>query len=229
MKTIRLGTRPSELALWQANWTREALEKNGANVEIVKIATSGDVDRSEAIVNIGAQGVFTKEIQRALLNNEIDVAVHSLKDLPIEKIPGLRLVAAPERADCRDAFVSNKYASIDELPEGAVLGTSSMRRKSMALRYAAKLYPDAKAPVWDARDIRGNVGTRLRKLDDGEYDALVLAPAGLNGLTPPTESRPTWNVRLPARGRSRRAWARKRDDDPETIKQVEKLIDRSAF
>ncbi|MDD3589499.1 MAG: hydroxymethylbilane synthase [Thermoguttaceae bacterium] len=230
MKTIRLGTRPSELALWQANWTREALEKNGANVKIVKIATSGDVDRSEVIVNIGAQGVFTKEIQRALLNNEIDVAVHSLKDLPIEKIPGLRLVAAPERADCRDAFVSNKYASIDELPVGAVLGTSSMRRKSMALRYAAKLYPDAKAPVWDVRDIRGNVGTRLRKLDDGEYDALVLASAGLERLDAADRitsylERPDF---LPAVGQGALG-LETRDDDPETIKQVEKLIDRSAF
>lgn len=166
--------------MWQANWTRDALVNLGYEVEIVKIVTTGDAKRSEAIANLGAQGVFTKEIQKALLAGEIDVAAHSLKDLPVERIPGLKLTASPARADVRDVFVSNRYGSIDELPPGAKLGTSSMRRKSMALRYCAQKYPDA--PRWDVQDIRGNVETRLKKLDDGEYDALILASAGLNRL-----------------------------------------------
>lgn len=180
MKPIRLGTRPSALAMWQANWTRDALVKLGYEVEIVKITTTGDEKRHEAIANLGAQGVFTKEIQKALLAGEIDVAAHSLKDLPVERAPGLKLTASPERADVRDVFVSNRYASIDELPPGSKLGTSSMRRKSMALRYCAKKYPNE--PRWNVQDIRGNVETRLKKLDDGEYDALILASAGLNRL-----------------------------------------------
>lgn len=230
MKTIRLGTRPSALALWQANWTREALEKIGVDVEIVKITTSGDVNRTEAIANIGAQGVFTKEIQRALLNDEIDVAAHSLKDLPVEKIPGLRLSAVPEREDSRDVFVSNKYASIDELPEGAVLGTSSMRRKSMALRYASKKFPDAKRPAWDVRDIRGNVETRLRKLDEGEFDAIILASAGLKRLELAdriTSYLPGPDF-LPAVGQGALG-LETREDDAETIEALEKLIEPGAF
>ena len=116
MKTIRLGTRPSALAMWQATWTRDALVKLGLDVEIVKISTTGDAKRHEAIVNLGAQGVFTKEIRGALLAGEIDLAVHSLKDLPVEKAPGLKLVASPKRADTRDVFVSNRYESIADLP-----------------------------------------------------------------------------------------------------------------
>ncbi|MBP5621100.1 MAG: hydroxymethylbilane synthase [Thermoguttaceae bacterium] len=230
MKTIRLGTRPSALALWQANWTRAALEKIGVDVEIVKITTSGDVNRTEAIANIGAQGVFTKEIQRALLNDEIDVAAHSLKDLPVEKIPGLRLTAVPEREDVRDVFVSNKYATIDELPEGAVLGTSSMRRRSMALRYASKKFPDAGRPAWDVRDIRGNVETRLRKLDEGEYDAIILASAGLTrlGLADRARSYLESPDFLPAVGQGALG-LETREDDAETIEALEKLIEPGAF
>ena len=165
MKPLRLGTRPSALALWQANWTRDALEANGVPVEIVKIHTKGDVDRNSAIVNLGAQGVFTKEIQRALLLGEIDLAVHSLKDLPVERIDGLRLTAVPVRADFRDAFVSNRFATLDELPLGAVVATSSMRRQSQLLRRSNG--------AWDVRPVRGNVETRLQKLDDGEFDAMI--------------------------------------------------------
>ena len=213
MKTIRLGTRPSALAMWQANWTRDALNKLGVDVEIVKIVTSGDVNRAAAIANLGAQGVFTKEIQRALLNGEIDVAAHSLKDLPVEKIPGLKLAAVPAREDCRDVFVSNRFATLDELPQGAKIGTSSMRRKSMLLRYGAKRFPDAKGDAWDVRDIRGNVETRLKKLDDGEFDALALASAGLKRLG--------FESRI-------RSFLEK-EDDLETVETIEKISDSAAM
>ena len=222
MKSVRLGTRPSALALWQANWTRDALSQLGADVEIVKITTSGDVKRDAAIANIGAQGVFTKEIQRALLSGEIDLAVHSLKDLPVERIPGLQLTAVPARADFRDVFISNKFASLDELPPGAVVGTSSMRRKSQLLRRSKG--------TWDVRDVRGNVETRLKKLDDGEYDALILAFAGLNRLgfaDRPREflERPEF---LPAVGQGALG-LETRVDDPETNVQITQLIDESTF
>lgn len=230
MKPIRLGTRPSALALWQTNWTRDALRRHGVEVEVVEIVTSGDVNRTDSIVNLGAQGVFTKEIQRALLNNEIDVAVHSLKDLPVEKIPGLRLAAVPKRADNRDAFVSKRYSSLDELPAGAVIGTSSMRRKSMLMRYGAKRYPDAGVTAWMVRDIRGNVETRLRKLDDGEFDAIVLASAGLErlGLSERVRSYLSKPDFLPAVGQGALG-LETRDDDTATIEQVEKLIDADSF
>lgn len=222
MKPLRLGTRPSALALWQANWTRDALEANGVPVKIVKIHTKGDVDRSSAIVNLGAQGVFTKEIQRALLLGEIDLAVHSLKDLPVERIDGLRLTAVPERADFRDAFVSNRFASLDELPSGAVVATSSMRRQSQLLRRSNG--------AWDVRPTRGNVETRLQKLDSGEFDAMILASAGLNRLGFGSRircflERPDF---LPAVGQGALG-LETRSDDAETIARVEPLTDEATL
>lgn len=222
MKPLRLGTRPSALALWQANWTRDALEANGVPVKIVKIHTKGDVDRSSAIVNLGAQGVFTKEIQRALLLGEIDLAVHSLKDLPVERIDGLRLTAVPERADFRDAFVSNRFASLDELPPGAVVATSSMRRQSQLLRRSNG--------AWDVRPTRGNVETRLQKLDSGEFDAMILASAGLNRLGFGSRIRcflesPDF---LPAVGQGALG-LETRSDDAETIARVEPLTDEATL
>ena len=222
MKPLRLGTRPSALALWQANWTRDALEANGVPVEIVKIHTKGDVDRNSAIVNLGAQGVFTKEIQRALLLGEIDLAVHSLKDLPVERIDGLRLTAVPLRADFRDAFVSNRFATLDELPPGAVVATSSMRRQSQLLRRSNG--------AWDVRPVRGNVETRLKKLDDGEFDAMILASAGLNRLGFGSRirhflERPDF---LPAVGQGALG-LETRADDAETIARVAPLADEATF
>lgn len=222
MKPLRLGTRPSALALWQANWTRDALEANGVPVEIVKIHTKGDVDRNSTIVNLGAQGVFTKEIQRALLLGEIDLAVHSLKDLPVERIDGLRLTAVPVRADFRDAFVSNRFATLDELPPGAVVATSSMRRQSQLLRRSNG--------AWDVRPVRGNVETRLKKLDDGEFDAMILASAGLNRLGFGSRirhflERPNF---LPAVGQGALG-LETRADDAETIARVAPLADEATF
>ena len=168
---MRLGTRGSTLARRQANWTAEHLQIQGVTVETVIIQTSGDLVQNESIVNIGAQGVFTKEIQRALLENQIDIAVHSLKDLPTEEVAGLSLAAVPPRESYRDAFVSLIAKRIEDLPAGSLIGTGSLRRKTQILYHFGDRYR--------VEDIRGNVETRLRKLKQQEYDALILAEAGL--------------------------------------------------
>ena len=169
---LRLGTRASPLARWQAEWVAAQLTKRGASVELVPITTQGDV-KSAPLGQIGGQGLFTKELQRALLDQTIDLAVHSLKDLPTSPIPGLIIAAVPERESVRDVLVSVKAQSIAELPRAARIGTGSLRRKSQLLY----LRPDLVI-----EDIRGNVETRLRKLDEGQYDALILAEAGLKRL-----------------------------------------------
>ncbi len=171
-EAIRIGTRGSALARWQANWVAEQLNAAGVPVEVIFISTQGDV-KSGPIGNIGAQGVFTKELQRALLDHQIDLAVHSLKDLPTDEVDGLTLAAAPPREDCGDALVSNTAKSLDELPHGARIGTGSARRSAQLLFAREDL---------DVADIRGNVDTRLKKLDAGEYDAIILAEAGLKRL-----------------------------------------------
>ena len=171
MKTIRIGTRGSALALWQAHWVENTLRQHGFATQIVEIGTSGDKDRRQPIANLGAEGVFTKEIQRALLADEIDLAVHSLKDLPTETIDGLEFVASPKRGPFRDAFVSYKAASLDELPDGSRIGTGSVRRKAQLLNLHGERFKIV--------DIRGNVETRLQKLDAGDCDAIILAEAGL--------------------------------------------------
>lgn len=161
--------------MWQANRVREELERNSISVEIVPINTSGDKNRTDPIGRLGAPGAFTKEIQRALLDGRIDLAVHSLKDLPTDPIPGLLFAATLDRADRRDVFVSRKYQSLRELPAGSVIGTGSLRRK-------CQLIWRLKGRGIRIDDIRGNVETRLKKLDAGEYDAVVLAAAGLSRL-----------------------------------------------
>lgn len=173
--TLRIGTRSSALALWQANHVRKELEKVSVSAEIVHIKTEGDLNHSDPIVKMSAQGVFVKEIQKALLEDRIDLAVHSLKDLPIEPVVGLHFAATLSREDVSDVFVSRKYKTPDELPSGARVGTGSLRRRcQLAHRFCEKNL------LFD--DIRGNIETRLRKLDCGEYDALVLAAAGLRRL-----------------------------------------------
>lgn len=170
MRTLRLGTRGSALARWQAEWVAARLAAYGAAVSLVPITTQGDRQQAGPVEAIGGQGVFTKELQRALLDEQIDLAVHSLKDLPTDPVPGLELAAVPERAPCGDVLISRRAPSFADLPRGALIGTGSSRRRSQ---------------LWHARpdlrmaDVRGNVDTRLRKLDEGEYDALVLAEAGL--------------------------------------------------
>ncbi len=172
-KSLRLGTRASALARWQADWVGASLEELGVEVLLVPVTTSGDRQQRESVAAIGGQGVFTKEIQQALLDDRIDLAVHSLKDLPTEPVDGLSLAAVPERAPPGDVLVGREHATLDELPEDAVVGTGSLRRRAQILH----VRPDLRI-----RDVRGNVDTRLRKLDAGDYDAVVLAEAGLRRL-----------------------------------------------
>lgn len=176
MKTnFTIGTRQSLLALWQSNHIADRLREQypGCTVTLKKIVTKGDRILDVPLAQIGGKGLFTKELETALLEGEIDLAVHSLKDMPTALPEGLCLTAITERANAGDAFVSNKYPTIEALPEGAVLGTSSLRRKAQFL--AAR--PDLKIV-----DLRGNVDTRLRKLDEGQMDAIILAAAGLTRL-----------------------------------------------
>lgn len=172
-RTLRLGTRGSRLARWQADWVAERLRGLGQSVEIIEITTHGDTHQAAPVSTIGAQGVFTKEIQRAVLAGDVDLAVHSLKDLPTESVAGLVLAAVPPREDPADVLVCRTAASLAALPQGARVGTGSLRRQAQ-LRYAR--------PDLCVEEVRGNIETRLRKLDEGEFDALVLAKAGLARL-----------------------------------------------
>ena len=170
---LRIGTRASQLAQWQANWVGDQLRRLGATVKLVEITTCGDTEQSGPVAEIGVQGAFTKEIQTALLESRVDVAVHSLKDLPTAPIEGLVLAAVPLRENVADALVARGGSLFTSLPQAARVGTGSLRRRSQ-LKH---LRPDLQVV-----GIRGNVDTRLRKLDDGEYDAVILAAAGLSRL-----------------------------------------------
>lgn len=169
---LRIATRQSPLALWQANFVKSALEQRfpELSVELVTMVTKGDIILDTPLAKIGGKGLFVKELELALLEGRADLAVHSMKDIPMEFPEGLGLAAICEREDPRDAFASNKYASLAELPKGAVVGTSSLRRQCQLMA----AYPDL-----TVKSLRGNVGTRLAKLDNGEYDAIILASAGL--------------------------------------------------
>ena len=172
---LKIGTRQSLLALWQSNHIAACLRKQYPECEVVlkKIVTKGDRILDVPLAQIGGKGLFTKEIEEDLLSGEVDLAVHSLKDMPTVLPEGLCLTAITERANVGDAFVSNDYACFEELPLGAVVGTSSLHRKAQLL---------AARPDLTIRDLRGNVDTRLRKLDEGLYDAVILAAAGLERL-----------------------------------------------
>jgi hydroxymethylbilane synthase len=172
---LLIGTRGSPLALWQARHIADRLRPLAGPrpVEFVEIVTSGDRVRDLALSQIGGDGVFTKEIQRALLDGNVDVAVHSLKDLPTTHVEGLTLAAVPPRGPAGDAFVSLRHRRFDDLPPGAVVGTSSLRRRAQALN---------RRPDLRLIDLRGNVETRLRKLAEQDLDAIILARAGLERL-----------------------------------------------
>lgn len=172
---VRIATRQSPLALWQAHYVRDKLLARHANlvVELVPIVTRGDIILDSPLSKVGGKGLFVKELEVALIEKRADIAVHSMKDVPVEFPQGLGLATICEREDPRDAFVSNRYASLDELPQGSIVGTSSLRRQCQ-LR--------SRRPDLDVRDLRGNVGTRLSKLDNNEYDAIILAAAGLKRL-----------------------------------------------
>lgn len=169
---LRLGTRGSRLALWQAHWVRDTLAAfpDAPPVEIVEISTSGDRIQHVALSQVAGQAFFTKEIEAALLEGEVDLAVHSLKDLATDMPEGLRLGAVMPREDSRDALLTRDGSDLDGLARGARVGTSSLRRRA----FVKALRPDV-----DLAELRGNVPTRVQKLDDGEYDALILATAGL--------------------------------------------------
>lgn len=171
-ETLRIATRQSPLALWQANFVKTELEKRFEHltVELVTMVTKGDIILDTPLAKIGGKGLFVKELELALLEGRADLAVHSMKDVPMTFPDGLGLAAICLREDPRDAFVSNRYANLDALPAGAVVGTSSLRRQCQLI---------AAYPHLEIRSLRGNVGTRLSKLDNGEYDAIILAAAGL--------------------------------------------------
>ena len=174
-QTLRIATRQSPLALWQAYYVRDHLQAHWPDltVELVPMVTRGDVLLDTPLAKVGGKGLFVKELELALLDGRADIAVHSMKDVPVAFPDGLGLVTICEREDPRDAFVSPKYARLEDLPEGSIVGTSSLRRQCQ-LR---EIRPDL-----IVRDLRGNVGTRLAKLDNGDYDAIILAAAGLKRL-----------------------------------------------
>ncbi len=173
MTRLRIGSRGSQLALWQANHIADLLRAHGHTVEMEIIKTTGDKITDVALSMVGTKGMFTKEIEEALVEHRVDLAVHSLKDLPTELTADFEIAAITERADPRDVFCSAKFGNIDALPQGANVGTSSLRRQAQlkAIRPDLRIHP-----------LRGNVDTRLRKLEQGEYDSNILAVAGLTRL-----------------------------------------------
>ena len=173
--TLRIATRKSQLALWQADYVRDVLLQYhpDLNVELVKMTTEGDRILDTPLAKVGGKGLFVKELENGLLNGDADIAVHSMKDVPVELPEGLHLSVICPREDPRDAFVSNEYSLFEDLPKGARLGTSSLRRQCQLA---------AQRPDLNIIDLRGNVNTRLQKLDDGDYDAIILAAAGLKRL-----------------------------------------------
>jgi hydroxymethylbilane synthase len=173
MARLRIGSRGSQLALWQANHISSLLRERGHEVEIEIIKTTGDKITDVSLAQVGTKGMFTKEIEEALAEGRVDVAVHSLKDLPTQLPPGFELVAITTRVNPRDVFLSVKYNSVNALPKGARIGTSSLRRQAQ-LKVAR--------PDLVIHALRGNVDTRVRKLEEGEYDAIILAAAGLTRL-----------------------------------------------
>lgn len=172
---VRIATRESPLALWQAEFVKAELLKHhpGLEVQLLGFTTQGDKILDSPLAKIGGKGLFVKELENAMLENKADIAVHSMKDVPVGFPEGLMLAAICERENPADAFVSHRFATIDALPLGAIVGTSSLRRRCQLLQAR---------PDLDIRDLRGNVNTRLRKLDEGLYDAIVLAVAGLKRL-----------------------------------------------
>lgn len=207
--SLVIGTRRSRLALWQAGYVRQLLQKAcpGLTITLQCVTTRGDRITDRPLSAIGGKGLFTEEIERGLYGHTLDLAVHSLKDIPSELPRGLTLAAVPERGNERDAFVSVRYQSLSDLPEGAVVGTSSLRRKAQLLH----LRPDLVVS-----DLRGNVDTRLSRLDEGKYDAIILAAAGLirlglsdriTSLLPPDEF-------LPAAGQGALAIEAREGDEP---------------
>ncbi|MFZ0488527.1 MAG: hydroxymethylbilane synthase [Arenicellales bacterium] len=195
MTTLRIATRRSPLALWQARWVAEGLERHhpGLRTELVEMTTTGDRIQDRPLATAGGKGLFLKELEQGLLNDRADIAVHSMKDVTVTVPDGLCIPVMCPREDPRDAFVSNRYISLDEMPVGSVVGTSSLRRQTQVKHR----YPNLKVIT-----LRGNVNTRLAKLDRGEFDAILLAVAGLTrlGMGDRIRARIDPDVLLPAVG-----------------------------
>ena len=217
MPLIRIATRKSPLALWQAEFVKAELEKfnPGLTVELVPMSTKGDKILDTPLAKVGGKGLFVKELEVAMLEGRADIAVHSMKDVPMEFPSGLGLAVVCEREDPHDALVSNRYSSIDQLPDGAIVGTSSLRRQCQL---------KAHRPDLVIRDLRGNLGTRLSKLDEGQYDAIILAAAGLIRLEMPEriKQRIATDFILPAGGQGA-VGIECRSDDQQTLQLIAPL------
>ena len=218
MANLRIGSRGSQLALWQANHISKLLQQKGHTVSVEIIKTTGDKITDVALAKVGTKGMFTKEIEEAMADGRVDLAVHSLKDLPTELPNGFVLAAVPRREDPRDVFLSVHYSRIEELPANARVGTSSLRRQAQlhALRSDLEIVP-----------LRGNVDTRLRKLQSGEFDAVILAAAGVIrlGLTSAVREYIAPEQMCPAAGQGALA-IETRSDDLQTIR-VLKFLDHA--
>lgn len=222
-KSIVIGTRGSKLALWQAEHIASLIRERFPAIEVnlKKIVTTGDKILDVPLAKIGGKGLFTKELENAMLSGEIDLAVHSLKDMPTELPEGLMLAAITIRADASDAFVSLRYNSLDELPQGAKVGTSSLRRRAQILKYR---------PDLQTIDLRGNLDTRIKKLENQEMDAIILATAGLKRLGLEqyiTQILPA-AICLPAVGQGALA-IETRQDDAEVLSVLEFLNDSETI
>ena len=215
--SLRIATRESPLALWQANFVKDVLNQHhpALFVELVPMTTRGDQILDSPLAKVGGKGLFVKELEKAMLDGRADIAVHSMKDVPMEFPEGLGLAVICEREDPADAFVSNDYRSLKELPQGARVGTSSFRRQCQLKE---------QRPDLEILDLRGNVGTRLGKLDSGEYDGIILAAAGLIrlGLAERIRERLAYELSLPACGQGA-VGIECRNDDLETLKLLDCL------
>ena len=220
MRNIVVGTRRSNLALTQTEWVINELKKktNDYTFEVKKIVTTGDRIQSVTLSKVGGKGLFVKEIEKAMYDHEIDLAVHSMKDIPSEMPEGLTIGCIPEREDHRDAYIAKDHVKLDDLPEGAIIGTSSLRRGAQLLAYR---------PDLEIKWIRGNIETRLRKLEEEDYDAILLAAAGLKrvGWDPSigTEFLES-DVCLPAIGQGALA-LECREDDTELLELIQQIND----
>ena len=209
--SLRIATRESPLALWQANFVKDALNQHhpALSVELVPMTTRGDQILDSPLAKVGGKGLFVKELEKAMLDGRADIAVHSMKDVPMQFPEGLGLAVICEREDPADAFISNDYCSLNELPQGARVGTSSFRRQCQLKE---------QRPDLEILDLRGNVGTRLGKLDSGGYDGIILAAAGLIrlGLYERIRERLSYELSLPAGGQGA-VGIECRNDDLETL------------
>ena len=221
MRKIKIGTRASRLALWQAEFVAAQLKKFFPilEIELVKVHTTGDKILDAPLAKIGGKGLFTKELELQMAAGAIDLAVHSLKDVPTELPEGFKIAAITKRAQPFDAFVSNKFSTFDALPKNSVVGTSSLRRAAQIL----SLRPDLLI-----KNLRGNVETRLKKMDAGEFDAIILAAAGLERLGHTSRIKEILTQIIPAAGQGALAIETRADDD-EIFSLVQMLNDAETF